>query len=74
MSDKAEIDLKNRKAKKMMLWFGMISMAMMFAGFTSSIIVSGSRPDWLDSFSIPTWFLYSTVSIIFSSVFFQLIN
>jgi len=72
MSDKAEIDLKNRKAKKMMLWFGMISMAMMFAGFTSSIIVSGSRPDWLDSFSMPTWFLYSTVSIIFSSVFFQL--
>ena len=72
MSDKAEIDLKNRKAKKMMLWFGMISMAMMFAGFTSSIIVSGSRPDWLDSFSMPTWFLVSTFSIVFSSIFFQL--
>jgi cytochrome c oxidase subunit 3 len=72
MSDKVEIDLKNTKAKKMMLWFGMISMAMMFAGLTSSIIVSGSRPDWLDSFSMPTWFLVSTFSIVFSSVFFQL--
>ena len=63
MSDKAEIDLKNRKAKKMMLWFGMISMAMMFAGFTSSIIVSGSRPDWLDSFSIPTSFKRSWIRL-----------
>lgn len=72
MSDKVEIDLKNRKAKKMMLWFGMISITMTFAGLTSAFIVSSSRPDWLDSFSLPSWFLISTFSIVLSSVFFQL--
>ena len=72
MSDKLEIDLKNRKAKKMMLWFGMISITMTFAGLTSAFIVSSSRPDWLDSFSLPSWFLISTFSIVLSSVFFQL--
>ena len=41
-----EIVLKNRKAKKMMLWFGMISITMTFAGLTSAFIVSSSRPDW----------------------------
>ena len=35
----------------MMLWFGMISITMTFAGLTSAFIVSSSRPDWLDSFS-----------------------
>ena len=72
MSDKVEIDLKNRKAKKMMLWFGMISITMTFAGLSSAFIVSSSRPDWLDSFSLPSWFLISTFSIVLSSVFFQL--
>jgi len=72
MSDRVEIDLKNRKAKKMMLWFGMISITMTFAGLTSAFIVSSSRPDWLDSFSLPSWFLISTLSILLSSVFFQL--
>ncbi len=72
MSDRVEIDLKNRKAKKMMLWFGMISITMTFAGLTSAFIVSSSRPDWLDSFSLPSWFLISTLSILLSSLFFQL--
>ena len=67
-----EIELKNRKAKKMMLWFGMISITMTFAGLTSAFIVSSSRPDWLNSFLMPTWFLVSTFSIVFSSIFFQL--
>ncbi len=66
-----EIELKNRKAKKMMLWFGMISITMTFAGLTSAFIVSSSRPDWLNSFSMPTWFLVSTFSIVFSSIFFS---
>ena len=67
-----EIELKNRKAKKMMLWFGMISITMTFAGLTSAFIVSSSRLDWLNSFLMPTWFLVSTFSIVFSSIFFQL--
>tara|TARA_B100001250_G_scaffold332552_1_gene297981 strand:+ start:908 stop:1549 length:642 start_codon:yes stop_codon:yes gene_type:complete len=72
MSNIVEMDIKNRNAKKMMLWFGMISITMTFAGLTSAFIVSSSRPDWLDSFSLPSWFLISTLSIALSSIFFQL--
>ena len=68
------LDVKVSKAKKMMLWFGMISITMTFAGLTSAFIVSSSRPDWLDSFVLPNWFTISTVSIVFSSIFFQLAN
>lgn len=66
------IEVKISKAKKMMLWFGMISITMTFAGLTSAFIVSSSRPDWLDSFVLPNWFTISTASIILSSLFFQL--
>ena len=66
------LDVKVSKAKKMMLWFGMISITMTFAGLTSAFIVSSSRPDWLDSFVLPNWFTISTISIVFSSIFFQL--
>ena len=66
------VEIKISKAKKMMLWFGMISITMTFAGLTSAFIVSSSRPDWLDSFILPNWFTISTVSIILSSLFFQL--
>ena len=65
------IEVKVSKAKKMMLWFGMISITMTFAGLTSAFIVSSSRPDWLDSFILPNWFTISTISIVLSSVFFQ---
>ena len=34
------LDVKVTKAKKMMLWFGMISITMTFAGLTSAFIVS----------------------------------
>ena len=72
MTSLKPLDVKVSKAKKMMLWFGMISITMTFAGLTSAFIVSSSRPDWLDSFILPNWFTISTVSIVFSSIFFQL--
>ena len=72
MSEANTIESQTAKAKKMMLWFGMISITMTFAGLTSAFIISSSRPDWLDSFVLPTWFTISTISIILSSVFFQL--
>ncbi|QLE01463.1 heme-copper oxidase subunit III [Galbibacter sp. BG1] len=62
--------LKNARAKKMMLWFGMISIAMMFAGLTSAYVVSKSRPDWISDMEIPMAFLYSTLAIVLSSVTF----
>ena len=72
MSSVDSIEAKTAKAKKMMLWFGMISITMTFAGLTSAFIISSSRPDWLDSFVLPAWFTISTISIVLSSLFFQL--
>lgn len=60
------------KAKKMMLWFSMISMTMMFAGLTSAYVVSKARPDWLKDFSLPSAFYFSTAIILASSLTFWL--
>ncbi|WP_435134974.1 cytochrome c oxidase subunit 3 [Formosa sp. A9] len=62
------LEEKRARAKKVMLWFGIISLIMTFAGWTSAFIVSSSRPDWLSDFVIPTAFIISTVLIIVSSV------
>ncbi len=59
---------KAGRAKKMMLWFGIISMAMMFAGLTSAYVVSKSRPDWLSDLELPNAFYWSTLFIFLSSV------
>ena len=59
---------KTDRAKKMMLWFGIVSLLMAFAGWTSAFIVSSSRKDWLADFTLPSAFLYSTVVIVISSV------
>ena len=63
---------RNSKTKKMMLWFGMISMAMTFAGLTSAYVVSSSREDWLEGFQLPTIFSISSVIILLSSASFFL--
>ncbi len=63
---------KNNRAKKMMLWFGIISLIMSFAGWTSAFVVSSSRPDWLKDFVLPSAFIISTVVIIISSITFIL--
>ena len=52
----------------MMLWFGIVSLLMGFAGWTSAFIVSSSREDWLTDFQLPTAFFYSTSVIVFSSL------
>jgi len=65
-----ELEIKEQKAKKMMLWVGMISMSMTFAGLTSAYVVSSSRVDWLTQFEMPYAFAISTVFILFSSITF----
>ena len=60
---------KQSRAKKMMLWFGIISLIMSFAGLTSAFIVSSSREDWLSDFVLPNAFTYSTLIIFLSSIF-----
>ncbi|MEC8547123.1 MAG: cytochrome c oxidase subunit 3 [Bacteroidota bacterium] len=65
-----ELETKQVRAKKMMLWVGMISISMTFAGLTSAYVVSSSRADWLDKFQIPNAFTISTFLIILSSATF----
>jgi len=59
---------KHDRAKKMMLWFGIVSLLMSFAGWTSAFVVSSSREDWLDGFKLPSAFTISVVLIIISSI------
>ncbi len=66
------IQEKNDRAKRMMLWFGIISLIMSFAGLTSAVLVSRRREDWLNDFEIPQAFLLSCGIIIISSVTFIL--
>ncbi|OYX23902.1 MAG: cytochrome oxidase subunit III [Flavobacteriales bacterium 32-35-8] len=66
------LEEKNSRAKKMMLWFGIVSLIMSFAGWTSAFVVSSSRPDWLKDFQLPNAFIISTVVIILSSISFFL--
>ena len=59
---------KQERAKKMMLWFGIISLIMSFAGLTSAFIVSSKRDDWLVDFQLPDAFFVSLGVILLSSV------
>ena len=59
---------KNSRAKKMMLWFGIISLVMSFGGLTSAFIVSSTREDWLTNFQLPVSFTASTIIIVVSSL------
>lgn len=63
---------KKARAKKMMLWFGIVSLIMGFAGWTSAYIVSSSREDWLDDLQLPQAFFISTLVIILSSLTYYL--
>nr|WP_297787211.1 cytochrome c oxidase subunit 3 [uncultured Allomuricauda sp.] len=62
------VEEKNRRAKKMMLWFGIVSLIMGFAGWTSAYIVSSKREDWVSDLELPSAFFISTAMIILSSV------
>lgn len=60
--------LKQDRARKQMLWFGIISLCMTFAGLTSAYIVSMERRDWLEEYDFPTALIVSTVLIAISSI------
>ena len=64
------LEEKTNRSKKMMLWFGIVSLIMSFAGLTSAYVVSSSREDWLNDFQLPNAFAISTIVIIISSLTF----
>ncbi|MEO8085688.1 MAG: cytochrome c oxidase subunit 3 [Bacteroidota bacterium] len=65
--EKLELD---RKAKRALLWFGIISIVMLFAGLTSAYMVRQGEGKWVQ-FALPQLFFVSTAVIILSSVTMQ---
>jgi len=61
-------ELKQRRAKKMMLWFGIVSLGMTFAGLTSAYVVSRTRADWVEDLQLPSFFYWSLAVILLSSI------
>ena len=68
----AEEIKRQRRAKKMMLWFSLISLVMGFAGWTSAYIVSSKRKDWISEIDLPFFFWISTAVILISSITFYI--
>lgn len=64
-----QTEVRNKTAKPL-LWVGLMSIVMLFAGFTSAVIVVHSESSW-GSFELPNLFIYSTVIILMSSVVFH---
>ncbi len=64
IEEKREI---REKVSKPLLWIGMISMSMVFAGLTSAYVVRQGKGDWLN-FDLPQLFYVSTAIILISSV------
>ena len=67
-----EHQIRKGKSYKLLLLFGMISILMIFAGLTSAFVVSTSRPDWMNSFEMPSAFIFSTLVMVTSSLTFYL--
>ena len=65
------IESKNKiHPYKMLLWVGLGSIVMMFAGLTSAYIVKKSQANWLE-FELPKLFYISTLVILISSFTIQ---
>jgi len=62
----------NARSYKLLIWFGMISIVMMFSAMISAYIVSSSRKDWIKDVDMPSGFFWSTLVIFMSSITFQM--
>src|SRR5689334_12681406 len=69
LSENENLEL-NRKAKRALLWFGIISIVMLFAGLTSAYMVRQGEGKWVQ-FALPKLFIVSTAIIVVSSVTMQ---
>jgi len=64
---RAELKAAQRKASKPLLWVGIVSIIMLFAGLTSAYVVRADNGNWL-IFNLPDIFFISTAIIITSSL------
>jgi len=69
LSPEEKLEL-NRKAKRGLLWFGIVSIIMLFAGLTSAYMVRQGEGKWVQ-FALPNLFIVSTVIIVLSSISLQ---
>lgn len=67
MSTVATEQRKKIHPHKFVLWVGIGSLLMMFAGLTSAYIVKRNQANW-QSFELPLFFWYSTAAIVLSSI------
>lgn len=58
--------IKNRSLKQL-LWIGIGSIIMFFAGLTSAYVVRKPQGNWVE-FILPDWFSYSTIIVVISSL------
>ena len=61
------MNLIQNRSLKQLLWIGIGSIIMFFAGLTSAYVVRKPQGNWAE-FLLPDWFLFSTITIILSSV------
>lgn len=64
---KAEIKVAQRKAAKPLLYIGIVSIVMLFAGLTSAYVVRADNGNWL-VFHLPSISIVSTAIIVMSSL------
>lgn len=64
---KEEIRLAKRKAAKPLLWIGIVSIVMLFAGLTSAYVVRAQNGNW-QVFELPPILIISTAIIVTSSL------
>lgn len=70
---KEDLLIAKRKTAKALLWIGIISMIMFWAGLTSAYIVRQNAGNWL-IFKVPEMFFISTAVIILSSITFLFVQ
>ncbi|MDF2451920.1 MAG: heme-copper oxidase subunit [Bacteroidota bacterium] len=64
---KSELKAAQQKASKPLLWVGILSIVMLFAGLTSAYVVRADNGNWL-LFELPSAFYLSTAVIVTSSI------
>ncbi len=64
---KEEMRLAKRKAAKPLLWIGIVSIVMLFAGLTSAYVVRAQNGNW-QVFELPAILIISTAIIVTSSL------
>lgn len=66
-NDKPVTFKPSERSQKFLLWLGLVSIAMLFAGLTSGYLVRRETGNWIH-FEMPVQFWYSTAVMLFSSI------